>query len=422
MDLASCIARPNDVLEPALLRQALDSALAGRFAGQRVLVLIPDHTRSCPLPALFRHLVEIFHDVRRLDFMVALGTHPPLTQAQLNQLLGITAEERRSSFRRVGLLNHAWDDPASLTQIGLIPQDQMKSIAGDLWHPSLGGDVPVRINRAVLDYDHIVILGPTFPHEVAGFSGGAKYLFPGVSGPEMIHTMHWLGALAGVIATAGVKDTAVRSMVRAAASHLATPLTVAALVVVQGGLAGIFAGDPEAAWRSAADLSSQRHILWHDRPFQRALSWAPPMYDELWTAAKAMYKVDPVIADGGEVTIFAPHLRDVSRAHGKFIREIGYHVLEYFLKQWDRFGHVPLGVLAHSTHVRGAGRFEGGVEIPRVSVTLASQIPPEDCRQMNLGYRDPASIDPAQWDGREGEGTLFVPEAGELLYRVRPRT
>jgi nickel-dependent lactate racemase len=422
VDLARCIAPPDGVLEPALLRGALDSALAGRFAGRRVLVLIPDHTRSCPLPQLFRHLVEILRDVGRLDFMVALGTHPPLAEAQLHQLVGITDQERRSSFRHVGLLNHAWDDPTSLAQIGVIPQDRMKAIAGDLWHPSLGGDVPVRINRAVLDYDQIIILGPTFPHEVAGFSGGVKYLFPGVSGPEMIHTMHWLGALAGVIATAGVKDTAVRAMVRAAAGCLDTPLTVAALVVTRKGVAGIFVGDPEAAWESAAELSAERHILWHDRPFQRALSWAPPMYDELWTAAKAMYKVDPVIADGGEVTIYAPHLREVSRAHGKFIREVGYHVLEYFLKQWDRFGHIPLGVLAHSTHVRGAGRFEGGVEIPRVSVTLASQIPAEDCRQMNLGYRDPASINPAQWEGREAEGTLFVPEAGELLYRVGSRT
>jgi nickel-dependent lactate racemase len=408
-------------MEPDDVRQTLTAGLARRFTGKRLLVLIPDHTRSAPLTQLFRDLVEILHDTRRLDFMVALGTHPPLSEAQLCRLVGITRQERQSTYRHVGLLNHAWDNPEALTRLGLIPQTQMKSIAGELWHPSLGGDVPVRINRAALAYDHILILGPTFPHEVAGFSGGAKYLFPGISGPEMIHTMHWLGALAGVIATAGVRETAVRAMVRAAAQHLTTPVTLAALVVIDKGLCGVFVGDPEAAWRSAADLSAERHIVWHDRAYQRVLSCAPPMYDELWTAAKAMYKLDPVVADAGEIIVYAPHLREVSRAHGEFIRQVGYHVLDYFLKQWEQFGHLPLGVLAHSTHVRGGGHFEEGIERPRITVTLASAIPAEECRHLNLGYLDPADINPADWEGREAEGILYVPEAGEMLHRIRGR-
>jgi nickel-dependent lactate racemase len=419
MDLTSSVAPPGRLLEPEVVRQTLRAALSGRFAGSRLLVLIPDHTRSAPLAQLFHDLVEILNDTRQLDFMVALGTHPPLSEVQLFRLVGITERERQSTYRHVGLLNHAWDNPESLIQIGLIPQALLKSIAGDLWHPSLGGDVPVRINRAALAYDHILILGPTFPHEVAGFSGGAKYLFPGISGPEMIHTTHWLGALAGVIATAGIRDTAVRAMVRAAARHLPTPLTLAALIVVDQGLCGVFVGDHEAAWQSAADLSAERHIVWHERAYQRVLSCAPPMYDELWTAAKAMYKLDPVIADGGEIIIYAPHLREVSRAHGEFIHQIGYHVLAYFLEQWGRFGHFPLGVLAHSTHVRGGGRFEDGVEYPRITVTLSSRIPAEECRQLNLGYLDPASINPADWQGREAEGILYVPEAGEMLHRIR---
>jgi len=279
--------------------------------------------------------------------------------------------------------------------------------------------VPVNINRKVLDYDHILILGPTFPHEVAGFSGGAKYLFPWISGPEMINTTHWLGALVGVIDTIGVKDTVVRAMIHAAASFVPRPVTLVALVVVGSGLAGMFIGDLVPAWEAAADLSTQRHILWYDKPFQRVLSFAPPIYDELWTAAKAMYKLDPVLADGGEVIIYAPHLDVVSHVHGEKIYTVGYHVLEYFLKQWDQFQHIPLAVLAHSTHVRGAGRFEGGVESPRVKVTLASRIPPEDCARLSLGYVDPNDIDPSQWENREDEGILFVPKAGEMLYRVQ---
>ncbi|MCA9092706.1 MAG: hypothetical protein KDA68_04430, partial [Planctomycetaceae bacterium] len=126
-----------------------------------------------------------------------------------------------------------------------------------------------------------------------------------------------------------------------------------------------------------------------------------------------------VVADGGELIIFAPHMHEISITHGKLIEEVGYHVRDYFLKQWDRFGHIPRGILAHSTHVRGGGTFEDGIEKPRVQVTLASGISREVCERINLGYRDPASINPADFANRESEGILLVPKAGEMLYRLK---
>jgi lactate racemase len=290
----------------------------------------------------------------------------------------------------------------------------------------------VRVNKALLDYDHLLILGPTFPHEVVGFSGGAKYIFPGISGPDMINATHWLGALAGVVGTIGIQDTPVRAMIHAAAAFVKTPITLVALVVEGHDplaanevhpsgqvLADMFIGDHLSAWDSAVDLSARRHIRWCDKPFRRVLSCAPPMYDELWTGAKAMYKLEPAVAVGGEVVIYAPHLDVVSHVHGKYIDEIGYHILPYFLQDWERFKHIPLGVVAHSTHVRGSGVLENGVEKANVKVTLASKIPPEDCARLNLGYLDPASIDVAEWQDREDEGILYVPKAGEILYRLK---
>lgn len=409
----------NQLLDADTIQQTLASALEGQHTGQKVLILIPDHTRTIPLPQLFRFLVQILHDSKQLDFMVALGTHPPLTEAQLCQLVGITAEERSTTYQHIGILNHAWDSPDALTQIGTLPQAQIQQIAGDRWHPTLGGDVAVNINRAVLEYDHVIILGPTFPHEVVGFSGGAKYFFPGISGPDMINVTHWLGALAGVRGTIGIKETPVRDMIHAAAEYIKTPNTLIALVVMGKGLAGMFIGDYQSAWRAATDLSSERHIIWVDKPFQRVLSCAPPMYDELWTGGKAMYKLEPALAEGGELIIYAPHLDVVSHVHGQYICEIGYHVLPYFLKQWDKFKHIPLGILAHSTHVRGDGRFEDGIEYPRAKVTLATQLSPEDCQQLALGYQDPNDIDVTEWKNREDEGILYVPKAGEMLYRVK---
>ena len=395
------------------------SVLSGQFNSQRVLVLIPDHTRSLPLPFLFRALVDVLHAAKQLDFMVALGTHPPLEEESLNKLVGITAEERVTIFKHVGLLNHAWDTPSALISLGVIEQDEIKQIAGDNWHSSLPNEVDIRINKAALEYDHVVILGPTFPHEVVGFSGGAKYLFPGISGADMINATHWLGALAGVVGTIGIKETPVRAMIHAAASRLKTQLTLIALVVEGKGLSGLFVGDHLSAWNEAADLSAERHIQWCEKPFQKVLSCAPPMYDELWTGAKAMYKLEPAVAIGGEVIIYAPHLDVVSHVHGKYIYEVGYHILPYFLNDWERFKNIPLGVLAHSTHLRGSGIIENGIEKPNVKVTLASKISAEDCAQLNLGYLDPAKVNVDEWKDREDEGILYVPKAGEILYRLK---
>lgn len=397
----------------------LTKGLGGKFAGQKVLVLIPDHTRSLPLPELFRMVVEVLHDARELNVMVALGTHPGYTEEGLNHLVGITADERATTFRHVGLLNHAWDDPAALTSLGVLDQDEIKRLAGPNWHPSLPDEVNIRINKAVLEHDAVVIVGPTFPHEVVGFSGGAKYLFPGISGPDMINATHWLGALATVVGTIGIKDTPVRAMIHAAAAFLKTPITLVALIVQGHDLAGVLIGDVFETWNAAADVSSQRHIRWSDHAYKRVLSCCPPMYDELWTAGKCMYKMEPVVETGGEVVIYAPHLDVVSPVHGKYIYQVGYHILPYFLNDWERFKGIPLGVLAHSTHVRGSGVMVDGVEKANVKVTLASKISPEDCAKLKLGYLDPATINPAEWQNREDEGILYVAKAGEMLYKVK---
>jgi len=196
-----------------------------------------------------------------------------------------------------------------------------------------------------------------------------------------------------------------------------TPVTLAALLVEGHDLTEVIVGDLFEAWSQAADRSAQQHIRWCAKPFQRVLSCAPAMYDELWTAGKAMYKIEPAVAVGGEVIIYAPHLEVVSRVHGKYIFRVGYHILPYFLENWERYQHVPLGVLAHCTHVRGSGVMEKGIEKPNLRLSLASKITAEDCTRLNLGYIDPAEIDVESWKDREDERILYVPRAGEILFR-----
>jgi nickel-dependent lactate racemase len=278
--------------------------------------------------------------------------------------------------------------------------------------------VPVALNRLLVEYDHVIICGPVFPHEVVGFSGGTKYLFPGVAAADIIHFTHWLGALITSYDVIGTAATPVRAVIDRAASLLYTPLSLVALVVTHDGVAGMFCGATQEAWAQAAALSARRHVLWMDRPYDRVLAVMPSMYDDLWTAAKGMYKIEPAVADGGEVVIYAPHVTEVSYVHGKLLDEVGYHCRDYFLSQWERFKDYPGGILAHSTHVKGLGRFDAscGLETPRIRVTLATGIPRERCERINLGYLDPATVNPDDWAGKPG--WLVVPRAGEMLYRV----
>ncbi|NIA16304.1 MAG: DUF2088 domain-containing protein [Nitrospiraceae bacterium] len=385
-------------------------------AGKRVLFIVPDSTRSMPMPAMFRAICSTLEGrAAKTDFIVALGTHPPMSDNAINSLLGITAEERNSVYGGVGLFNHEWQNPDALAYIGEIGEDEI----ADLSRGMLRETVKVTVNKRIHDYDLLCIVGPVFPHEVVGFSGGNKYFFPGIAGEEILNFFHWLGALITNPMINGTKYTPVRDVVNRAASFIPVAKACFCLNVLDKKAHGIFFGTPEDAWDAAADLAAQTHIVYKDRAFDSVLAMAPPMYDDIWVAGKCMYKLEPVVADGGELIIYAPHVSEVSTTHGHLIREIGYHTRNYFLAQMERFSHIPGGILAHSTHVRGIGTYENGVEKPRVQVTLATAIPEGECRAINLGYRDPDSINPSDWADQEAQGLLLVPNAGEILYHLK---
>jgi nickel-dependent lactate racemase len=381
--------------------------------GQRVLVLIPDGTRTMPMPLMFEILErELGPRVAAMDFLIALGTHPPMTDAQMSRHIGQPVVDGLAGPRRI--FNHRWDDPSTFARLGSIPGHEIARLTGG----RLNEAVPVALNRLLVEYEHVLICGPVFPHEVVGFSGGTKYLFPGVAAPEIINFTHWLGALITSYAVIGTASTAVRAVIDRAADLLWTPVSLLAPVVTHEGVAGLFCGPARDAWAQAAALSARRHIVWVSRPYARVLAIMPRMYDDLWTAAKGMYKIEPAVADGGEVVIFAPHVTEVSYVHGVLLDEVGYHCRDYFLARWEHFKQYPGGVLAHSTHVKGLGSYDAscGLETPRIRVTLATGIPRERCERINLGYLDPATVDPADWQGRPD--WLVVPRAGEMLHRV----
>lgn len=384
--------------------------------GKKVLCIIPDATRSMPMPAMFRAVCDAARGrVAKLDFIVALGTHPAMSDEAICRLVGISPEERGSNFADVGLFNHEWQNPDALATIGTLSEDEVEELSGGM----LRREASVRINKRVIEADLACVIGPVFPHEVVGISGGNKYFFPGVAAAEILDLFHWLGALITSPVIMGTKDTPVRDVINRAAGMIEVEKLAFCLNVQGEDCSGIFFGSPEEAWSAAADMAIETHIVYKDEPFGSVLAIAPPMYDDLWVAGKCMYKLEQVVADGGELIIYAPHITKISETHGDLIKKVGYHTRDYFLAQPEMLDQFPLSILAHSSHVRGLGTYENGVEKCRVDVVLATAIPEAVCKAVNLGYRDPAMIDAKDWEDCEADGRLLVPSAGEDLYRLR---
>ncbi|TWD73456.1 nickel-dependent lactate racemase [Kribbella amoyensis] len=385
-----------------------DTLASAGLDGKSVCLIVPDATRSCPLPLL----VEAVHTalagrVRKLTVLVALGTHAEMSRAELTDHLGSDQYD---------VLNHEWWKPDTFANLGTIDARRIGEISGGRLHE----DVEVKLNRAVVEHDVALVLGPVFPHEVVGFSGGNKYFFPGVAGAEVIDLSHWLGALitsASIIGTPGI--TPVRALIDEAAALIPAEKLALSVVVESGthNLHAVAFGDTVSSWRAAAEVSAQTHVRYLDHPVRRVVSLMPERYQDIWTAAKGFYKVEPVVADGGEVILYAPHISQIAAMHPE-IEEIGYHCRDYFLGQWEKFRDLHWGVLAHSTHLRGAGSWDPVTgEHLRVDVTLATAIPEDVVRRANLGYLDPATIDLAAYEN--DPDTLVLPNAGEILHRLR---
>jgi len=391
------------------------------LSGQRVLVLLPDGTRTAPIPMLFQSICQMLHTrATQLDFMIALGTHRMMSESALESHIGLSTKALKQIYPNVSVIQHDWKDTASLHTLGILSLDELHAAT----HGILPREAPVTINSRALDYDVILICGPVFPHEVIGYSGGSPYLFPGISGVEILDTIHMMEGLLTSSQVIGRKYTPARELIdRAMALVPCDLLAVLPVVVPAGlprpsGLVGLYAGEVNPAWSLAADLSSQVNVVYVDNPYQTVLSVVPQMYEDLWTGAKGMYKVEPAVAEGGEVILYAPHITELSFAYGDILRQTGYHVIEYYTSQWKRFKQYPIGVISHGPEVVGRGSFKNGVETHRVRLRLATGISEQLCQQVSLEYLDPASINLTDYIGRESDGILYIPKAGEILYQL----
>jgi nickel-dependent lactate racemase len=384
--------------------------------GERVLAIIPDKTRDDNTHQIFPIATEFLtkRGVASFDALVAQGTHPPMSAAQKLAKIGCT------DFHGC-LFDHRWDEPDDLITLGELSAETVRDLTGGL----IDHGVPVSVNKLLAPaiYDTVLVFGATVPHEVAGFAGGAKYFFPGVAGPELTHTTHWLGALAGIQNIIGQVETPTRRLIEAAADLI--PARIISLNSVVSRNDGeletyaLFAGDIREAFRRAAEVSRQVHIRYTGRTYKRVVALLDPHYDELWVGGKASYKLGAIVEEGGELIIYAPHLTKLSETHGALIEKYGYAPLESVR---DMLGVSPelrenLCIAAHLAHVAYAGRFdEQGKVVPRYRITMATGLDEDTCRRVNLGYLDYRSFDVESV--RSDPDTLVVADAGRDLYQV----
>lgn len=412
-------------LSPAELREILEQSLMQVAPGARVLAIIPDKTRDDNTDVLFPFAAEILsaRRVEQFDALVAQGTHVPMSDDEKRSKVGFGNASSPPVFGQI--FDHQWNVPEELTTIGELSAEEVSRLTGGL----ISDAVKVNLNRLLAPgtYDTILIFSATVPHEVAGFAGGAKYFFPGVAGPDLTHATHWLGALASIENVIGRVETPTRHMIEAAADFVSAQIITLNSVVTRDDdnvlhTHALFAGDFREAFRRAAEVSSQVHIKYTGCKYKRVVALLDEHYDELWVGGKASYKLGGIIEAGGELIIYAPHLRSISETHGKLIEKYGYAPLDRVREMVALSTELQnnLAVAAHLAHVSYAGqRDEQGRVVPRYRITMAAALDEETCRRVHLGFMDYRQF--RREDYENDPDTLIVERAGRDLYLVAPQ-
>ena len=413
---------PDLDLSSADLRAIVEEALLTIGPNARVLAIISDKTRDDNTGILFPFAAEILaaRNIPQFDALVAQGTHMPMTEEEKRAKIGLSNGASAPGLGQI--YDHQWNRPEELVTIGELSAARVTELTGGL----ITEAVRVNLNRLLAPdmYDTVLVFGATVPHEVAGFAGGAKYFFPGVAGPDLTHATHWLGALASIENVIGRVETPTRHMIEAATEFLTAQIISLNSVVTRGDddrlrTHALFAGDVREAFRRAAEVSRQVHIKYTGRKYKRVVALLDEHYDELWVGGKASYKLGGIIDEGGELIIYAPHLRAISETHGLLIEKYGYAPLDRVREMVALSTELQanLAVAAHLAHVSYAGqRDENGRVIPRFRITMAAALDEATCERVKLGFMDHRLFRREDYDS--DPDTLVVERAGRDLYLV----
>ena len=269
-------------------------AVAARNA-QRVVILADDLTRQTPVQTIIPVLLDLLNTggVRdeQVTVLIALGTHRPMTGEEIENRFGPAVTSR------VDLVNHAWQDPGQLVDLG-----------------DTANGTPVRINRSVMDAGFVVGVGSVVPHHIAGFSAGAKIVQPGVSGVATTGATHFLSTRTRR-SYLGMLDNPIRAEMEDIAERVGLKTVLNAVLDQSGHLVRAFYGDFRSAFRSAVDATRRVYGVHFRGTADIVIAGSHPCDIEFWQAHKSLYPADLVVREGGTIIVVTPCPEGVSVAH-----------------------------------------------------------------------------------------------------------
>jgi len=410
------------------LEEIIEESLKDFSSVKKVLLIHPDYTRTDftdkLIPFIYQELKN--RGIKQIDSLNAGGTHRAMAEEEIRSKLGLPSQINFDNY-----YNHEYSNSQKLLTVGEIPA----SFVAEKTQRELSKSIPVVVNKLITeDYDLIIALSGTLPHEAAGYAGGLKVFFPGISGPEVIDLLHWAAVLIGIPQIIGTVDNPAREVINKGSSYIFDKIKAPTIsfnmvfeekgykVIPKGLYVGRgFDGFIEA-YKQAAKASSQLHVIYLDEPLECAVQVIDKSYDEIWTAGKGSYKLQSpgTMSSGGEIIIYAPHINCFhSRPEMDLaLRQIGYHCKNYVKKYLESNPEFSKNIAAHVINVRGAGSFDvnSGKEEFDFKVTLATGISKEVCESVGLSYRNPDSI---RKEDFIGQGKLWIENGGKYLYKIK---
>jgi len=410
------------------LKEIVKESLKDLSSVKKVLLIHPDYTRTDftdkLIPFIYQELKN--KGMSQIDSLNAGGTHRAMTEEEIRSKLGLSSQINFANY-----YNHEYSNPQRLVTVGEIPA----SFVAEKTQGDLSQSIPVVVNKLITeDYGLIIALSGTLPHEAAGYAGGLKVFFPGISGPKVIDLLHWAAVLIGIPQIIGTVDNPAREVINRGSSYIFDQIKAPTIsfnmlfeetghqVIPKGLYIGAGYNGFIETYKQASRASSQLHVIYLDDPLKVAVQVIDKSYDEIWTAGKGSYKLQSpgVMAPGGEIIIYAPHINCFhSRPEMDLaLRQIGYHCKDYVKEYLKSNPEFSKNIAAHVINVKGLGSFDinSGKEEFDFKVTLATGISKEICELVGLGYRNPDSI---RREDFIGSGKLWIQNGGKYLYKIK---
>lgn len=347
----------DDAITPDEVRSILKNVFDGMGAKKRVLALPPDYTRANSYAGPITEMAYDYFGDALTDIMPALGTHTPMTEAQMSAMFGHIPH----SLFRV----HDWRN--DVVTVGEVPAEYISKVS----EGRLSYSWKAQVNRLLLDpsFDLILSIGQVVPHEVIGMANYNKNIFVGTGGAEGINKSHFLGACYGMERIMGRAESPVRDVLEYASQHFIQHLPIVYIQTVLSKddagnlrLRGLFIGDDFECFKRASDLALETNFIMVEEPVRKCLVWLDPEeFKSTWLGNKAIYRTRMALADGAELIIMAPALKEFGEdgAIDKLIRKYGYRGTPATLKAVNENADLQdnLGAAAHLIHGSSEGRF-----------------------------------------------------------------